>query len=160
MIAAAIIPDDVVVFGVGASAGITISVGRLIEAAGQVAFFLIIMSLGTGVYEIWGEPYDFVHEVNTTEAYSDTAPGWLRLEETISTDFVMNQGHSEALSVAELLYRALSASPWNVDIVDHPALERGDIIKIPDGSRLYVTSFNRDLSRGAPATLSVKGFRV
>lgn len=160
MIAAAMVPDDVIVFGVGASAGITISVGRLYEAIGQVAFFLIIMSLGTGVYEIWGEPYDYVHETNTTEAYNDNVPGWMRLEETLDSDFVMNKGHSEQVAVRELLYRSLAASSWDIEIVDYPPLERGDILQLPDGSRIYVTGYSRDLSRGAPALLSVKGFRV
>ncbi|MNG09144.1 hypothetical protein D3C84_925480 [compost metagenome] len=128
--------------------------------AGQVAFFLIIMSLGTGVYEIWGEPFDYVHETNTTEAYNDSTPEWMRLEETIDSDFVMNEGHAQQIAVRELLYRSLSATTWNVDIIDHPALERGDILQLPDGSRLYVLSFSRDLTRGSAAMLSVQGFRV
>lgn len=140
--------------------GVTTSFGRKIEAAGQVAYFLIIMSLGTGNYEIWGEPYDYVHEVNTTEAYDQNAPAWVRLEEAINSDFIMNEQHAQALAVRELLYRSLSAHSWNVDIVDRLAIERGDILRLADGSRLYVTDFSRDLSHGAPAVLSIKGFRV
>lgn len=157
MIAAAFMPDLVQVGPSGT--GATIPVGRPYEAAGQVAFFLIIMSLGTGVYEIWGEPFDYVHETNTTEAYNDAVPEWMRLEETIDSDFVMNQGHSEQVAVRELLYRSLSATSWSVEIIDHPPLEPGDILQLPDGSRLYVTGFSRELTRGSAATLSVKGFR-
>lgn len=140
--------------------GVTIPIGRYWEAVGQVAYFLIIMSLGTGNYEIWGEPYDYVHETNTTEAYDAGQPGWVRLEEEISSDFITNEEHAQAVAVRELLYRSLSAHSWNVDIIDHPAIERGDILQLPDGSRLYVNDFSRDLAHGAPAVLSVKGFRV
>lgn len=140
--------------------GFTIPIGRIAEMVGQVAFFLIIMSLGTGVYEIWGEPFDFVHETNTTEAYNDSTPEWMRLEESIDSDFVMNEGHAQQIAVRELLYRSLSATAWTVDIIDHPALERGDILQLPDGARLYVLTFSRDLTRGSNAMLSVQGFRV
>lgn len=153
MLISAKIPDGVAITA-------TIPLGRVIEMAGQVAYFLIIMSLGTGAYEIWGEPYDLVHEVNTTEAYDQNAPAWVRLEETVSNDFVMNEEHAQTVAVRELLYRSLSAHSWNVEIVDNPLIERGDILKLPDGSRLYVTEFTRDVSHGAPAILSLQGFRV
>jgi len=156
MLLSAALPDGVASLG----GGVTIPIGRRIEAAGQVAYFLIIMSLGTGNYEIWGDPYDYVHETNTTEAYDLNAPAWVRLEETISSDFIMNEAHAQAMAVRELLYRSMSAHSWNVDIVDNPLIEKGDILRLPDGSRLYVVDYSRDLSHGAPAVLSVKGFRV
>jgi hypothetical protein len=43
--------------------------------------------------------------------------------------------------------------------VDDPRIERGDIIALKDGSRVYVTDYTRDLSFGAPATLDITGFR-
>lgn len=153
MMLASEIPD-------GVEPGHTISVGRIVEASGQVAFFLITMSLGSGSYEIWGDPYDYVHEVNTSEAYDINAPAWVRLEEEITSDFAVNEEHAQAFAVRELLYRSLAAHSWNVEIVDNPLIERGDILRLPDGSRLYVTGYSRDLSHGAPAVLSVKGFRV
>jgi hypothetical protein len=156
MLYAATEPDGVVSIG----GGLTVPIGRVYEAIGQVAFFLIIMSLGTGVYEIWGEPFDYVHEMNTTEAYNDSTPEWMRLEESMDSDFVMNEGHAQQIAVRELLYRSLSAISWNVEIIDHPPLEPGDILQLPDGSRLYITGFSRDLTRGAPASLAVNGFRV
>lgn len=156
MLYAATEPDGVVSLG----GGMTVPIGRVYEAAGQVAFFMIIMSLGTGVYEIWGEPFDYVHEMNTTEAYNDSTPEWMRLEESLDSDLVMNEGHAQQIAVRELLYRSLAATSWGVDVIDLPAVEPGDILQLPDGARLYVTSFSRDLARGAPAVLSVNGFRV
>lgn len=153
MLVAADIPD-------GVTFGSTIPVGRIVEALGQVAYFLIIMSLGTGAYEIWGEPYDLVHEVNSTEAYDQNAPAWVRLEETINSDFMANESHAQTVAIRELLYRSLSAQTWNAEIIDMPIIERGDILALADGSRLYVTDFTRDLSPGAPAVLSIRGFRV
>ena len=37
--------------------------------------------------------------------------------------------------------------------------EPGDIIELPDSSRLYVTDYTRDLTRGSASTLRVSGFR-
>lgn len=156
MIYASTIPDGVAAVG----GGVTIPLGRKIEAGFQVANMLTMMSMGTGSYEIWGDPYDFVHEVNTTEAFDQNAPAWVRLEETVTSDFVMNEAHAQAMAVRELLYRSLSAHSWNVDIVDHLEIEKGDILRLPDGSRLYVNDYSRDLAHGAAAVLSVKGFRV
>jgi hypothetical protein len=84
----------------------------------------------------------------------------MRLEESMDSDFVMNEGHAQQIAVRELLYRSLAAISWNVEIIDHPAVEPGDILQLPDGSRLYITGFSRDLTRGAPASLAVNGFRV
>jgi hypothetical protein len=43
--------------------------------------------------------------------------------------------------------------------VDDLRIEPGDIIELHDGSRLYVTGYSRDLTRGASAELQVTGFR-
>lgn len=58
----------------------------------------------------------------------------------------------------ELIYRAHAAQSYGVTIVDDLRIEPGDILALPDGSRLYVTGFTRDLTRDAPACLDVEGF--
>ena len=41
-----------------------------------------------------------------------------------------------------------------------PRIERGDIVELQDGTRVYVTEYSRDLGHGAPAVLNIDGFRV
>jgi hypothetical protein len=47
-----------------------------------------------------------------------------------------------------------------VEIVDDPRIEVGDILEFADGSRMLVRGFNSDLSRDAPAIMSVEGILV
>jgi hypothetical protein len=154
-VVASYIGDLVVSFG----GGYTVPVGRPIEGAADVVLFLTMMSIGTGVYEIWGTPYDMVHTRNTTTAYGKAVQDWEINVAEIENDFVMNQQQSEGFAVRELIYSYRSASSYNVSIVDDPRIERGDIIALKDGSRVYVTDYTRDLSFGAPATLDITGFR-
>lgn len=150
------IPDGVVA---GIGGGFTIPKGRLVEAAADVELFITMMSIGTGVYEIWGTPYDMVHARNTTTAYGKAVKDWEVNVSEIENDFVMNQEQSEGFAVRELTYSYRAASSYNISIVDDPRIERGDIISLKDGSRVYVMDYARDLSHGAPATLEITGFR-
>ena len=145
----------------GVGGGPTIPIGRVVHAAAEGVIMLIMMSVGTGVYEIWGTPYDFVHATNTTEAYNSGSPEWAELVQEISNDFVMNEGQAQAMASRELIYESLSASSHSITVVDDPSIENGDILKLPDGSHFYVTGYRRDaLARGESHVLSVDGFRV
>jgi hypothetical protein len=143
----------------GVLGGITVPQGRLVEGAADVAIMVTMMSIGTGVYEIWGTPYDMVHARNTTTAYGKTVKDWEVNVSEIENDFVMNQEQSEGFAVRELTYSYRAASSYNISIVDDPRIERGDIISLKDGSRVYVTDYARDLSHGSPAKLDITGFR-
>lgn len=76
----------------------------------------------------------------------------------IENDLVPSQEASEGLAVAELFYRARSASRASLVIADDPRIERGDVLGLPDGRRFYVLEGSRDLTRGASALLQLEGF--
>lgn len=156
LIASAYIPDDVAAFG----GGVTIPVGRIVEMTANAAILLVMMSLGTGMYEVRGQPFDYVHARNTTEATAAGVPIWLLQNDDIGNDFVMNEAQAQAFAARELIYRARSATTYKVTMVDDPRLERGDIVELYDGSRVYVLDYARDLSRGGPATLEITGFQA
>lgn len=153
MLLAAAIPDGVAFYA-------TIPEGRLIHAAAEAFIMLTMMSIGTGVYEVWGTPYDYVHETNTTEAYTDGTPDWSDNATEIENDFVMDDGMAQELAVRELLYANFSSRVYTIEIVDDPSIERGDIIEMPDTSRLYVLDYRRSIKRGQSHLLRVEGFRV
>lgn len=140
--------------------GETIPTGKIVQGAATIAVLLVMMSLGTGVYEIWGTPYDYVHARNTTEAYDSAAPAWADTIAEIENDLVPDEETAQGLAVRELLHAVRSATSYGVEIVDDPRIEVGDILSLPDGSRLYVTGWTRDLTRGAPAILTVSGFKT
>lgn len=156
MIAASFIPDGVASFG----GGVTIPVGRLVETAATVGVMIVMMSIGTGMYEIRGQPYDYVHGRNTSEATAEGVPDYLLKFNDIESDFVMDEGHAQAFAARELIYTARSATSYKATIVDDPRIERGDILELYDGSRLYVLDYTRELSLGSANTLEVTGFRA
>lgn len=153
MKAAALIPD-------GVSWGHTVPYGRVIKAGIEFGALLVMASMGTGSYEIWGTPYDFVHGRNTTEAYNPAAPEWSEEIEEVTSDLIVDAAHARAVAARELIYRVRSADTYGVSILDDPRIEPGDLLALPDGSRLYVTSYRRNLGRDAPATLELEGFQA
>ncbi|MGH7343288.1 MAG: hypothetical protein ACREK4_00115 [Candidatus Rokuibacteriota bacterium] len=153
MLIATAIPDGVTV-------GATIPAGRLVHGIAEAIILLVMMSLGTGQYEFWGQPFDYVHAKNTTEAFDKNAPQWMDIEQVIDNDFIYNESHAKAVAIRELLYESAGAISWGATIVDDPRVEIGDIIALPDLSRLYITSWERNLTRGEEATLDLRGFRV
>ena len=135
-------------------AGITIPQGRIVQATAEVAVLLIMMSIGTGVYEIRGLPYDLVNARNRTEATATGVPDWLLQTQDIQNDFVMNEQHAQAFAARELIYQARTAQPYSATIVDDPRIEPGDILAFDDGSALYVLDYKRTLTINTPACSS------
>jgi hypothetical protein len=152
-------PDKVVTGGLFASGGITIPDGRVVRGLAEGALLLIIMSIGTGNYEIWGEPYDFVHAVNKTEAFDENAPEWMEDVTEEDNDLIFDETHAQEVVVRELLHRFAEVNRWDTVIADDPRIEVGDILELPDTSRLYVTSYTRNIKRDTGSTLAVSGFR-
>jgi len=144
----------------GVSGPNTVPVGRKLEGYAQLAFMLIMMSIGTGIYEIWGTPYEWVHARNTTEAFDSSAPRWVDNPVEVETDFIINEQHAQAVAVRELIYQAKSANKWAVSLVDDPRIEFGDILEFPDESKMYVEDVSRSIMRGDPAVMEIKGFLI
>jgi hypothetical protein len=140
--------------------GPTAPIGKKTQAALLYAAMFVMCSMGTGSYEVRGQPFDYVRARNTTEAFNTETPEWMQKVVEIENDFVMNQAMSEAFATRELLYQARGAVSYGVSIVDDPRIEVGDILELPDASRLYVTGYSRDLSRGSASILNISGFRV
>jgi hypothetical protein len=140
--------------------GPTFPTGKIVHGAAELAVLLVMASIGTGMYEINGTPYDYVHARNTAEAYDSAAPPWQENIQDIENDFVGSEQAAQAYAVRELIYQARSASSYGLTIVDDPRIEPGDILQLPDASKVYVTDCSRDLSPGAAALLDVRGFQI
>lgn len=160
LIASSWIPDEVVVGGLGVSGGVTIPVGRAAQQIALNVLLYTLMVMGFGVYEVRGQPYDYVNAVNEVEAYDENAPIWMEKFEEVQNDLIPNDAVAESLATNELIYRARSADSGVLPIADDLRIERGDMLSIPDGRKFYVTGYQRDLTRGAPAMLDVQGFFV
>lgn len=152
------IPDAVQV-GISGT-GTTISVGRVAHAAAEVTLMLSLMTLGQGIYEVWGTPYDFVHLVNEVEAYDEEAEDWRQKRDEIENFLLPSAQAAESLAINELKFRAKSPQHSSPIIADDMRLECGDLVHLPDGRTLYVEDYTRDLARGSDALLQLEGFYV
>lgn len=139
--------------------GITVPYGRVIRGIAEASLLLIMMSIGVGSYEIWGEPVDWVHAVNKSEAFDENAPFWMEKVEEEQNDLIFDEDHAQDTCVRELLHRVAAQNKWDTEITDDARIEPGDILQLPDESRLYVTDYSRSLMRDSAAILTVSGFR-
>jgi hypothetical protein len=153
-IATSFIPDFVVaLFG-----GVTISFGRLFKAGADISALMVLLSFGTGRYQILGQMLDQVEEVNETVAYDPTASPAAYRTEVIENDFIGAEGTAIGMVTREFVYRARAATNWTLSIVDDPRIEVGDIVQLEDGTRLFVMGYRRSLSPGDAALLELVGF--
>lgn len=140
--------------------GVTVPTGRRVQASAQLAFMLLMMCIGTGIYEIWGTPYEWIYARNTTEAFDEDSPNWVDKNEDIESDFIANELHAQAVAVRELLYRYKSTNKWRVELADDPRLEYGDIVQFPDTSKMFIEDVSRTLTRGSSAVVVLTGFLI
>ena len=153
--AAAALPDIAPPFG-----GPTAPTGKIVHGGLELSVLLTMASIGTGSYEVWGEPYDYVHARNTTEAYDPNAPIWAEDIAEVTSDLILNPGHAQTVAARELIYAVRSAQSYTLTMIDDPRIEPGDLIGMPDGSKIYVTGYRRQLGRDSVATVDIEGFSV
>lgn len=158
-IAAAAIPDSVVV---GLFAGVTVSVGRLVQAAASVAVMLIMMCIGTGTYEVWGTPYEMVYLEEEAIAMKSGIDFWQERERSIRNDFISSLEQAQPLVVNELHYEVMKEQPRTLLLRYDPRIEPGDIIQLSSTVKVWVEQISRVLTRNSVdvSTMSVNGYRT
>ena len=140
--------------------GWTTPVGTLAAAIGEIGVMLVMMGIGTGHYEIWGQPFDYIHARNVSEAYNQDVVEWIENRQEFNCDMIANEAQADQLAINELKYLAYSSQTSTIVMHDNPNIEVGDIIQIHTGERFYITDYSRDLSRGASSELTINCFMV
>jgi hypothetical protein len=152
------LPDKVQVGPTGT--GVTIPLGRLVEAAGIVAVMIALMILGTGVYEVEGVPYDFAFLEKRAIALMDNILFWEEVTLEIRNEFISTEEHAHSLALQELLFEQSKLNPRNLVIQYDPRIERGDILELPGALKFFVLDAGRQLQRGAAHATSLGGVRT
>jgi hypothetical protein len=140
--------------------GYTIPVGKIAKGAIELSILLTMASIGTGMYEVWGTPYDFVKARNRTVAYNPSARDWEVRQLQIESDFLTDEAMALNFATRELIYNHMSANARNLTLVDDPRIEPGDIIQLANGEKVFVTDYTRDLGSGSAAVLKLQGFQI
>ena len=137
----------------------TIPVGRTVEAASIVAVLLAIMILGTGVYEIVGNPYDYAFLEKQAIAMLDNLPFWEEKQKEIRNDFISTEEHAHQLALNELLFEQSLGKPRTLVLQNDPRIEKGDILELPTGAKFFVLSAAKTIGRGTTSQLNLTGFK-
>jgi hypothetical protein len=155
-LAACFIPDSVVaVIG-----GVTIPVGRVIEGADMVGMLMVMMTFGSGQYEIWGTPYDFAYLERKAVAIQDGLEYWEENPRAIKNDFLGSMDQARAVAMTQLTWEESNACPRQLILNNDLTLEKGDIIQLPDGRKFLITDLGKTIKRGEMPVLTLQGFKV
>jgi len=138
----------------------TIPWGRVIQAAAMLGIMLIMMSIGSAQYEVWGTPYDYAYLEKMSIAMEDGLDYWLENEKEIKNDFVGSHDQADTIAVTELIWEKSLTRPRRVVIEDDPSLEVGDIVVIPDGRKILITGLSKKIKRGEVPSLVIDGCKV
>lgn len=158
ILSSATIPDEVVTDPVS-GVGVTVPQGRPIEAAGIVSVLLTMMILGTGVYEIVGNPVDYAFLEKKAIAMLDDLQFWEEKELEIRNEFISTEPHAHQLALNSLLFEQSLGHPRTMVLQNDPRIERGDIIQIPTGAKIFVQDVTKTIGRGQTGQINIRGFR-
>lgn len=157
------LPDNVVVFGVGASSGITVPIGRPIEGAVGQTLMTILGTVGRGQYRITGRPYEYVFQEITAlaqvEGYEDAERSTVRIENHL----VNSSALAQAIAVRVLGRLRAQQNARAVTMVHDLALEPDDVFRVGSGTaaRSYmIRSIRRTLERGGELRAELDCFEI
>jgi len=140
--------------------GFTIPWGRVIQAAAMLGIMLIMMSIGSAQYEVWGTPYDYAYLEKMSIAMEDGLDYWRENEKEIKNDFVGTHDQADTIAVTELVWEKSQVRTRRIVIEDDPSLEVGDIIGIPDGRKILINGLSKKIKRGEVPSLVIDGCKV
>ncbi|MDI6853015.1 MAG: hypothetical protein QME75_05345 [Deltaproteobacteria bacterium] len=126
----------------------------------MIGILLIMMSIGSAQYEVWGTPYDYAYLEKQSVAIEEGLEYWLENEKEIKNDFIGTHDQADTIAVTELIWEKSLSRPRRIAIEDDPALELGDIVALPDGRKILVTALNKKIKRGEVPTLIIDGGKV
>jgi hypothetical protein len=130
------------------------------QAQAMIGILLIMMSIGSAQYEVWGTPYDYAYLEKQSVAIEEGLEYWLENEKEIKNDFIGTHDQADTIAVTELIWEKSLSRPRRIAIEDDPALEVGDIVALPDGRKILITALNKKIRRGEVPTLVIDGGKV
>ena len=138
----------------------TISVGRILQAQAMLGIMVIMMSMGSAQYEIWGTPYDYAYLEKKSVAIEDGLAYWLENNLDLKNDFIGTHDQADIIAMTELIWQKCQGAPRKIAVADDPRLEIGDIIGLPDGRKVVITGMSKTIKRGEVSTLVLDGSKV
>ncbi len=138
----------------------TIPVGRMASAADLIAILIIMASIGTGRYEVWGIPYEMAYVEKQAIAEECDLEYWERNEKKIENDLFGTYEQAMPVAINELIWEKSNLNKRTILVQDDPSLEIGDIIMLPDGRRYCITNMSKTVKRGETPLLNLETFKI
>lgn len=157
-IAAHYIPDEVIVGGVGASAGVTIPIGRIIESVSLILVMNVLGSVANYRFEIWGQPVGYVKRDYTAQADDATLQQQLGMVIPQKEEGFLcsTPTHCQYVADFERDLAVLQRNRVTTGKIAHLKDEVGDVISLPhpytnNTIKTLITKLNRKYK---PSTLT------
>lgn len=157
------IPDNVIVFGAGASEGITIPIGRPVEGAIGKVLFTILGSVGRGQYRVMGRPYEYVFQEIRSVARIDGVLPQDRNELRVENHLISSVADCDAIAETILRRERAKQNQRTVRMIHDLALEPDDIFELGSGltaRRYMIRSVRRTLRRGSDHVATLTCFET
>lgn len=140
----------------------TITVGRILEAFVMIEIYLAMATVGSGVYEIRGNPLLPVYQELMVTVTENGTPDYLVREKIIDNDWMNEQEEMLALAELELIFEAAQRKPRQFSIMNDLELEIGDIVRLPIGGGIliWIDSLEKTISRDEVPVLRVSGYKI
>ncbi|MCP4869272.1 MAG: hypothetical protein GY898_11200 [Proteobacteria bacterium] len=147
----AAIPDTVVtaVFG-----GVTIPVGRIIQAIAMAAVVFMMSKIGRGQYQFIGDPVEWVYKELRAIAELEGLTSEELNRVTIENHLVQEQDDGDAIARVVLFRQQAKGNPRSITALHDLRLEPDDVWENPDGRRFLIETITRVLLRGAEEILA------
>ncbi len=127
-----------------------------------VTILLFMSTIGTGQYEVWGTPYEYVYlEQKSIAIKADTA-FWQERTLELRNDFISTDEQAGPLVLTQLHYEVMKEQPRTLILRYDPRIEPGDIIELSSSVRFYTEQMKRTIRRGTADVLlmNVDGYRT
>jgi len=138
----------------------TISVGRIVQTACMIGIAIIMMSMSSCQYEVWGIPFTYAYLQEQSTAMQDNLQYYDEVEEDITCNFLGSYAQADVVALTELIWQKSLSYPRRLQCDEDLALEVGDIVALPDGRELVITGMSKTLKRGEIPIVQIDGGKV
>lgn len=150
-VALAAIPDSVTVALV---AGVTIPVGRIIQAGALAAVLILMTKIGRGQYEFRGVPVEYVFlEIRAIAEIAGLSSEELN-RVTVRNHLLQTQTDCDNTARVILFRQQARGLPRSMVALHDLRLEPDDVFELPDERRFIIETIRRRLVRGAAEVLA------
>lgn len=140
----AFIPDNVLVIS---GAGVTIPIGRVIQAGALAAALFIMTKIGRGQYEFIGEPMEYVYKEIRARACVEGASEFEQNVVTIENHLINTAADAQNAAKNTLFLLQAEENPRDVEMLHDLRVEPDDIFEIPGDRRFLVDTVSYTLTR-------------